>query len=329
MSEKLDLVIIGAGAAGLACAIEAKKRSLKFCVIEKGTVVDSIYRFPVNMKFFTTGDLLEIGEIPLTALSEKPRRSEVLSYYRRVALHYDLPIRDYEKVSSVIGSDGEFQVFSKDRFEVDHERFCRKVIVATGYFDHPNMMKVPGENMDKVHHYYKEAHPFFGKRVAVIGGKNSAAETALDLYRKHVDVTLIYRGPVLGQHIKYWVLPDIENRINNGEIKAFLSTEVVEIRRREVVLQTQEKIITLPNDFVLAMTGYHPDFEFLKNMGVQLESGTSIPLHNPETLETNVKGIYIAGAVVAGRMTNQIFIENGRFHGEQIFQHWSQNYETR
>ena len=329
MSEKLDLVIIGAGAAGLACAIEAKRRSLKFCVIEKGTVVDSIYRFPVNMKFFTTGDLLEIGEIPLTALSSKPRRSEVLSYYRRVALHYDLPIRDYEKVLSVIGSDGDFQIFSKDRFEVDHEICCRKVIVATGYFDHPNMMKIPGENMDKVHHYYKEAHPFFGKRVAVIGGKNSAVETALDLYRKHVDVTLIYRGAVLGKHIKYWILPDIENRINNGEIKAFLSTEVVEIRRREVVLQTQEKIVTLPNDFVLAMTGYHPDFDFLKKMGVQLESGTSIPLHNPETLETNVKGIYIAGAVVAGRMTNKIFIENGRFHGEQIFRHWSQNYETR
>ncbi len=324
MSEKLDLVIIGAGATGLACGIEAKRRNLKFCIYDKGTVVNSIYRFPVNMQFFTTADLLEIGGLPLTSPSQKPRRDEVLKYYRRVAQHYDLPVRDYEKVSSVTGSDGDFQISSTDRFEENHIVNSCKVIVATGYYDNPNMMSIPGEELDKVQHYYSEAHPFFGKRVAVIGGKNSSVETALDLYRNHVDVTLVYRGPALGRHIKYWILPDIQNRIRKGEIRAFLSTEVIEIRPREIVLETSEGITTLPNDFVLAMTGYHPEVSFLKSMGIEFETETLIPKHDPETLETNVKGLYVAGAIVAGRMTNRIFIENGRFHGEQIFRHWPQ-----
>lgn len=324
MNEKLDVAIIGAGAAGLACGIEAKQRGLKFCIFDRGTVVNSIYRFPVNMKFFTTAELLEIGKLPLTSPNLKPRRVEVLKYYRRVAEHYELPIRDYEEVLSVTGSDGAFQIRSRDRFEEDHTVSCRKVIVATGYYDNPNMMGIPGEELDKVHHYYSEPHPFFGKRVAVIGGKNSAVEAALDLYRNQVDVSLIYRGPALGKHIKYWVLPDIQNRIRKGEILVFLSTEVVEIRPREIVLETPGGVVTLPNDFVLAMTGYHLDVDFLGSMGIELEAETLIPRHDPETLETNVKGLYVAGAIVAGRMTNRIFIENGRFHGEQIFRHWPQ-----
>lgn len=324
MNEKLDLVIIGAGAAGLACAIEARRRDLAFCVLEKGTVVNSILHFPVNMTFFTTADLLEIGDLPLTTPHEKPNRHEVLKYYRRVVQHYDLPIRDFERVLDVSGSDGNFRVNTRDRFEEDHSYDARKIIVATGYYDNPNMMGVPGESLDKVRHYYSEAHEYFGKKVLVIGGKNSAVETALELYRNHVDVTLVYRGPELGKHIKYWVLPDIQNRIQNGEIKAYMSTEVVEIRPREVELKTPRGHLTLENDFVLAMTGYHPDTDFLKALGIELDPETSIPKHDADTLETNVDGIYVAGAIVAGRMTNRIFIENGRFHGAQIFSHWPQ-----
>ncbi len=322
MSEKLDLIIIGAGAAGLACGIEAKRRNLAFCIIDRGSVVNSIYRFPVNMEFFTSADLLEIGDLPLISPTLKPRRHEVLKYYRRVTRHYDLPLRDYEEVLKVSGSDGDFAVETKDRRAQEHSLRCSKIIVATGYFDNPNLMNVPGEELDKVSHYYTEAHPYFGKKVAVIGGKNSAVETALELYRNHVDVTLIYRGAALGKHIKYWVLPDIQNRIRNGEIRAYLSTEVIEIRPTEIIIKTPEAMLALENDSVLAMTGYHPDVEFLSSSGIEVERETMIPQHDPETLETNAKGIYLAGAIVSGRMTNRVFIENGRFHGEQIFHHW-------
>ena len=322
MSEKLDVIIIGAGAAGLACGIEAERRGLAFFIIDRGSIVNSIYRFPVNMKFFTSADLLEIGDLPLISPTLKPRRPEVLKYYRRVARHYDLPIRDYEEVLKVVGSDGDFEVQTKDRLEEKHILQCRKIIIATGYYDNPNMMNVCGEELDKVSHYYSEAHPYFGKKVAVIGGKNSAAETALELYRNHVDVTLIYRGEALGKHIKYWVLPDIQNRIRNGEIRAYLSTEVIEIKPTEIIIETLEGLIALENDFVLAMTGYHPDVEFLSGSGIEVDADTMIPQHDPETLETNAKGIYVAGAIVSGRMTNRVFIENGRFHGEQIFRHW-------
>ena len=322
MSEKLDLIIIGAGAAGLACGIEARRRGLDFCIIDRGSVVNSIYRFPVNMEFFTSADLLEIGDLPLISPTLKPRRHEVLKYYRRVTRHYDLPLRDYEEVLKVAGSDGDFEVATKDRQAQKHSLRCRKIIVATGYFDNPNMMNVPGEELDKVSHYYTEAHPYFGKKVAVIGGKNSAVETALELYRNHVNVTLIYRGAALGKHIKYWVLPDIQNRIRNGEIRAYLSTEVIEIGPAKIIIKTPEGLVTLENDSVLAMTGYHPDVEFLSSSGIEVNRDTMIPQHDPETLETNAKGIYLAGAIVSGRMTNRVFIENGRFHGEQIFRHW-------
>ncbi len=323
MSEKLDVIVVGAGAAGLACAIAAKSRDLAFCLIDRGSVVNSIYRFPVNMKFFTSADLLEIGNLPLTSPSLKPRRLEVLKYYRRVAHHYDLPIRDYEEVLKVAGSDCDFQVQTKDRLKVNHTLRCRKIIMAIGYYDNPNMMNVPGEELEKVSHYYSEAHPYFGKKVAVIGGKNSAVETALELHRNHVEVTLIYRGPALGRDIKYWVLPDIQNRIQKGEIRAYLSTDVVEIRPSEIIIESPEGVLALENDFVLAMTGYHPDVEFLSSSGIEVDPDTMIPQHDGQTLETNVKGIYVAGAIVSGRMTNRVFIENGRFHGEQIFRHWT------
>ena len=322
MSGKLDVIVIGAGAAGLACGIEARKRNLNALIIDRGTVVNAILNFPTNMKFFTTADLLEIGGLPLVCVTEKPRRAEVLKYYRRVVEYYQLPVNDYEEVLSVSGSDGDFTVSTRDRLGRPLQYRCHKLIVAVGYYDNPNMLDIPGEELAKVSHYYTEAHPYFGKKVAVIGGKNSAVETALELYRNSVDVTLIYRGPELGKHIKYWVLPDIQNRIRNGEIEALLSTRVTEIRPSEIVVQTPTGVRTLENDFVLAMTGYHPDETFLRAMGIQMEPGTLIPSHDPETLESNVKGLYLAGAIVSGRMTNRIFIENGRFHGEQIFKYW-------
>ncbi len=324
MSVK-DLIIIGSGAAGLACAIEASRRGYDYCVIEKGCVVDAIYRFPVNMTFFTTADLLEIGDIPLVSTELKPKRADALKYYRRVVQHYKIPVRDYEKVLSVSGSEGDFQVLSRDRFEVEHHHRCRRLIVATGYYDNPNIMGIPGEGLPKVSHYFTDPHPYFGKKVVVIGGKNSAAETALELYRAGVEVTLVHRREKLGEHIKYWVLPDIQNRVDRGEIKAYFSSRVLEIRPREVLVETPEGTITLENDYVLAMTGYHPDADFMRSMGIEVNPGNLVPDHDPETLESNVKGIFLAGAIVSGRMTNRIFIENGRFHGSQMFQSWPDN----
>ncbi len=322
MKEKLDLIVIGAGPAGLACSIEAKKRGMTHRVIEKGCVVHSIYRYPVNMIFFTTAELLEIGGIPLVCSEPKPKRIDALKYYRRVVEHFDLPIRDYERVLEVSGKDEDFTVKTRDREGREHFQRCRKVIVATGYYDNPNRLGIPGEELEKVSHYYTEPHPYFRKKVAVIGGKNSAVEAALELYRNGVEVTLIHRRPEIGQHVKYWVLPDIRNRIDRGEIRALLSSQVCEIRPREIVVETPGGLEVLENDYVLALIGYSPDDGFLRSMGIEVEPETLIPRHDPETLESNVKGIFLAGAIVSGKMTNRIFIENGRFHGRQIFEHW-------
>ena len=320
--EKHDLIIIGSGASGLACAIEAKRRGLSFQIIERGALVNAIYRYPTNMIFFTTADLLEIGDIPLICSGPKPTRLDALRYYRRVVDHYELPVRLYEEVLSVEGQLRDFRLETRDRLGVERTYHADRVIVSVGYYDNPNLMNIPGEDLPKVSHYYSEPHPYWGKKVAVIGGKNSAVEAALELYRAGIDVTLIYRGPELRKHIKYWIVPDINNRIDRGEIPAYLSTEVVEIRERELVLETPEGRKVLENDFVLAMTGYHPDHRFLRSMGIELDPDTLEPDCDPETLESNVPGLYVAGAIVAGRMTNRIFIENGRFHGGQIFRHW-------
>ena len=321
MEQAFDLVIVGAGPAGLACAIEAKKRGLEPVVLEKGCLVNSIYNYPENMTFFTTAELLEIGEVPMIVRSEKPKRLDALKYYTRVAKHFDLCFKDFERVTAVSGADKAFRVQTRDRFDHLHDYSCQKIVIATGYFDNPNMLGVPGEEMSKVSHYYSDAHPYSGKKVAVIGGMNSAAIAALELYRNGADVVLIHRGEEMGRKVKYWIAPDIHNRITKGEIKAYFSSNVVEIRESELVVSTPDGEITLANDYVFALTGYHPDVSFLENCGIEVAPDTNIPAHDPETLETNVKGIYLAGSIVSGRMTNRIFIENGRFHGEQIIPH--------
>ncbi|HON01033.1 MAG TPA: YpdA family putative bacillithiol disulfide reductase [Acidobacteriota bacterium] len=318
---KYDLIIVGAGPSGLACAIYARKAGLDTLVVEKGCVINSIYHFPENMTFFTTAELLEIGDIPMTVAREKPRRIDALKYYRRVAEFYGLNIRDYEKVVDIAGEDMNFRVRTRDRFQDEAVYATRKVVIATGYYDNPNLLGVPGEDLPKVTHYYRDPHPYYAKDCLVVGGKNSAAIVALELYRNGARVTLVHRGREMGHEVKYWIRPDIENRIQNGEILAYFSSRVREIRLREVLVETPEGIVTLPNDFVFAMTGYHPDPTLLRLAGVEVEARTFAPRHDPDTLETNVPGVYVAGSVVSGLETNRIFIENGRFHGERIIPH--------
>lgn len=309
----LDAVVIGAGPTGLACGIELKKRGLEAKLFDKGCVVNSLYNYPTNLVFFTTPELLEIGGIPMTALNEKPTRTEGLKYYRRVAAHFGLDIHQYERVLEVAGSDGSFAVKTEKAVYA-----ARKVIFATGYYDIPNRLNIAGEDLPKVIHYYKEPHPYYNQDVLVIGAKNSACIAALELWWTGARVTMVHRGTEIHRHVKYWIKPNIENRIKNGEIPAYFQSSVVEIGEREVVIDTPQGRRTLANDFVFAMTGYRPDFAFLAAHGVHLDPATERPILNAETFETARAGIYLAGVLVAGVHTNEIFIENGRFHGEKI-----------
>jgi thioredoxin reductase (NADPH) len=309
----LDAVVVGAGPTGLACGIELKKLGLQALLIDKGCVVNSLYNYPTNMVFFTTPELLEIGDIPMTSLNEKPVRGEALKYYRRVAHHYQLDIRQYETVLRVDGTDGNFAVVTNKASYA-----CRKVIFSTGYYDKPNFLNVPGEDLAKVIHYYKEAHPYYDHDVLVVGAKNSAAIAALELWWTGARVTLVHRGPGIHNNVKYWIKPNIENRVKNGEIPAYFNSKVVEILPDAVRIETPSGEVRIKNDYVFAMTGYRPDFEFLSAHGIQLEPETRRPRTNPDTLESDVKGIYLAGVIVAGVHTNEIFIENGRFHGKSI-----------
>lgn len=318
-NELKDVIIIGAGPTGLACGIEAERHKLNYLILEKGCIVNSIQNFPVQMTFFTTPELLEIGGLPFVSSYDKPTRLEALKYYRRAADTYRLKLRLYETVLSVQGADGNFLVSTQTRAAENCQYRSRKVVLATGYYDIPNLLSIPGEDLPKVGHYYTEAHPYYGMDVAVIGGKNSAAIAALDLYRHGARVTLIHRGAELSPSIKYWIKPDIENRIKAGEIAAFFRTEVIEIAQQHIVLRNEAgRSWSLKNDFVFAMTGYRPDFEFFRTIGIHLNPSDQRPFYNRDTFESSVPGVYLAGVVVAGMMTNEVFIENGRFHGEVI-----------
>jgi thioredoxin reductase (NADPH) len=316
--KRVDVLVIGAGPTGLACGIEAQRAGFKAVVIDKGCLVNSIFNYPANMTFFTTPELLEIGDLPFTTAHQKPTREEALEYYRKVAEHYRLPVAQYQWVKTVNGRDGDFHVTTSDRLGRIFDYQTRKLVVATGYYDMANQLNIPGEDLPKVFHYYKEPHPFFDLDVLVIGGKNSAAISALDLWRHGARVTLVHRGPTLHAHVKYWILPDIDNRIKAGEIKAYFNSTVQEIAADCVMVRTPEGMVRVKNDFVFALTGYHPDYDFLRSMGIELSGDQCRPVCDPETLESNVPGIYVAGVIVAGSRTNEIFIENGRFHGQQI-----------
>src|ERR1051325_7389098 len=296
--QSFDVVIVGDGPTGLACAIELKKRGISAVVIDKGCVVNSIYHYPTNMVFFTTPELLEIGEIPMTSLNEKPGRTEALKYYRRVADHYKLDVRQYEPVLRIEGDDGHFRIETSDRNQCHRTYDAKKVIIATGYYDIPNMLDVPGEDLPKVMHYYKAPHPYYNHDVAVIGAKNSAAIAALELWWTGARVTLIHRGAGISDKVKYWIKPNIENRIKNGEIRGFFHSRVTEILPDFIRISTPEGEVLLKNDFVFALIGYQPDLAFLNATGITLEPETQRPRTNPQTLESGRNGIYLAGVIV-------------------------------
>lgn len=318
--ESFDVIVIGAGPTGLACAIDTKRAGLCVCNIDKGCLTNSLYHYPTNMTFFTTPELLEIGDIPFPSANPKPNRQEALEYYRRVTEHYRLDVRQYQPVRSIEGADGDFRVHTTDRLGRPQLFQARKLILATGYYDLPNYMDVPGEKLPKVKHYYKEPHPYFDSDVLIVGAKNSASIAALELWRHGARVTIVHRGPRISDSVKYWIKPDIENRIKNGEITAYFNSTVKEILPDAVVINTPEGELRLKNDFVLALTGYHPDFDFITGLGIRLTQPDSRPEVDPETLESNVIGIYLAGVLIAGTKTGEIFIENGRFHGAVIAQ---------
>jgi thioredoxin reductase (NADPH) len=312
-----DLLIVGAGPAGLATAIAASQAALDYEVLEKGVLVNSIFHFPRQMTFFTTPELLEIGGLPFVTPYEKPTQAEALRYYRRVSDTYRLRIRLGEEVRAIEPQGGGFRVHTRCGAR-EAVLQSRTVVLATGYYDHPNQLGIPGEDLPHVSHYYDDPHAFYRKRAVVVGGKNSAAIAALEMYRAGATVTLVHRGAGISDSVKYWIKPDIENRIKEGSIEGRFGTRVVEIRPGRVVVEKDGARAEIAADGVFLLTGYRPDVELLRGAGVRIDPETLKPEHDPATLETNVPGLYVAGAVVSGRETNRIFIENGRFHGEAI-----------
>ncbi|WP_421944917.1 YpdA family putative bacillithiol disulfide reductase [Pedobacter sp.] len=308
-----DIIIIGAGPIGMACAIEAQKANLSYLIIEKGALVNSLFNYPVFMTFFSTSQKLEIGGVPFVTISPKPNRNEAVEYYRRVAEKFNLNINLFERVNKV--DKGEDEIFKINTSKADYT--AKNVIVATGFYDVPLLLNVPGEDLPKVTHYYKDPHLYAFQNVVVVGANNSGVDAALETYRKGAKVTVIIRGNELGPHVKYWVRPDIENRIKEGEITALFNSELLEIRENEVYVKTPEGIKTISNDFVIAMTGYQPDFSMLRKFGIDLPESLC-PAYNEDTMETNVKGLYLAGVVCGGMDTHKLFIENSRVHAEMI-----------
>ena len=321
--EIYDVLIVGAGPVGLACGIAARRVGLSHLIVEKGCIVDSVYRFPAHMTFFTTSRLLEIGDHPMVCLHGKPKRGEALEYYRSVARVEKLAIRTFEEVISVTGEKDAFVIATQGRDDA-YEHRARRVVLATGYYDHPNLLGVPGEDLPNVSHYYTDPHRFFGERVLVVGGRNSASEAVLELYRHDAEVTLVHRGEALGETVKYWVKPDVENRIADGDIRAHFETTIVEAKPRSAVLRSNDgsKTWEEPFDQIFLLTGYHPNPELLARCGITPAPETlQVTLH-PETNETrDVPGLYCAGSVSAGYATGNVFIENGRLDSIGIFEH--------
>ncbi len=309
-----EVLIIGAGPIGIACALECKKNGLDYVVVEKGALTNSIYNYPLNMTFFSTSEKLEIDGIPFISNNPKPTRNEALEYYRRVATSNNLHINLYEKIEKVEKEENHFRITSeKNTYKVTY------LIISTGFYDIPNLLNVSGENLPKVKHYFKEAHPYIMQKVIVVGASNSAVDAALEIWRKGGDVTMVVRGPSIGERVKYWVKPDIENRIKEGSIPVFYNTEIKEIKDTEVVLKTHDGTKVIQNDFVVALTGYKPDFNFLKQIGIKFsENENHFPSYNPDTMETNIEGLYLAGVICGGMETHKWFIENSRVHADLI-----------
>jgi thioredoxin reductase (NADPH) len=318
MMEEYDVLIVGAGPIGMACGIEAKAAGLSYVIIDKGALVNSLYNYPVFMTFFSTSQKLEIGGVPFVSINPKPNRNEAVEYYRRVAEKFALNINLFETVNNVSTAEsGMFEVQTNKK-----SYRAKNVIISTGFYDVPLLMNIPGEELPKVTHYYKDPHLYAFQDVVVIGANNSGIDAALETYRKGAKVTLVIRGPEIGSYVKYWVRPDIENRIKEGEIKAYFNSEVTSIRENEVSIRTPEGELHIKNDFVIAMTGYQPDFAMLQKLGVKLaDPQSSLPVYNPESMETNLPGLYLAGVVCGGMDTHKWFIENSRVHAEQIFRH--------
>ncbi|MDM9632774.1 YpdA family putative bacillithiol disulfide reductase [Robiginitalea sp. M39] len=309
-----DLIIIGGGPIGIACGLEAKKKGISYRILEKGPIVNSLFNYPVNMQFFSSSERLEIDGIPFISNEAKPKRNEALEYYRRIVTSNELNIQLFERVSEV-QKDGDIFAISTPKATYH----ARNVIIATGFYDLPNTLDVPGEDLPKVSHYYKDPHFYASQKLAVVGASNSAVDAALECWRKGAEVTMIVRGPEIGRRVKYWVRPDILNRIEEGSIRAYFNSSIQEISPEQLVLDTPEGTVMLPNDFVLALTGYQPNFDFLKAAGIELsEDEKKRPQYNPETMQTNVPGLYLAGVICGGMETHKWFIENSREHAQII-----------
>ena len=317
----VDVCIIGAGPIGLCCGIEAKKANLSYLIIDKGCLVNSLYNYPKNMTFFSTSDRLEIGDVPFISHNTKPTKSEALEYYRRVVSSWKLDVNLYEEVMDIEKKDLFYIKTTKGEYT------AKKVILSTGFYDLPYKLNVPGENLDKVKHYYDEPHPYFGMKIAVVGAANSAVDVALETYRKGAkEVTMIVREPNLSETVKYWVKPDVENRIEEGNIKAYFNSNITKIEETKIYVNTPDGELEIENDFVLAMTGYQPNFLFLTKLGIKLgDDEYSTPLHDPKTMQTNIEGVYLAGVICGGLKTNKWFIENSRDHAIQVIDHIKSN----
>lgn len=318
--EHFRVVIIGGGPIGIACGLEAQKKGISYLILEKGPLVNSLYRYPTNMQFFSSSERLEIDGVPFISKEAKPKRDEALEYYRRITTSNKLNIHLFEKVTGISKQHGQFAVTTE---KGAYAATC--VVLATGFYDLPNFLGIPGENLAKVAHYYGDPHYYSGQKLAVIGASNSAVDAALECWRKGAEVTLVIRGEEVGQRVKYWVRPDVINRIEEGSITAFFNTTVKQIKQHEIVLNTPKGEINMANDFVLALTGYTPDFTFMQRLGVRLsEDQRKLPEYDPETMQTNVSGLYLAGVICGGMETHKWFIENSRVHAQLIMSHVAQ-----